>query len=77
MRMKRILIVDDEPAFLRHLKLNLERTGRYIVKEVNDATRALEAVRAFLPDLILLDMVMPKLHGRAFACQMRSTQKGA
>lgn len=73
MQKTRILIVDDEPAFIRLLKINLERTGRYDVREENDATRALEAAGVFKPDVILLDMIMPRLHGSDLACNIRSS----
>jgi hypothetical protein len=42
------------------------------VKEENDATKALEAALEFNPDLILLDMVMPKIDGGRVAAQLRS-----
>ncbi len=61
MNKPRILIVDDEPSFIRLLKLVLERTGRYSVRKEGDATKALEVALEFQPDLILLDFVMPKV----------------
>lgn len=67
---KRVLIVDDESGFTRLLKLTLERTGRYSVLEQNDATKALEAARTFRPDLMLLDIVMPKMDGGDVARQI-------
>jgi CheY-like chemotaxis protein len=72
MQSKRILIVDDEPAFIRLLRLNLERTGRYLVCEVHDAAQALEVAADFKPDLILLDLIMPKRHGGEIAESVRS-----
>ena len=72
MKKPRILIVDDEPSFVRLLKLVLERTGRYMVRKENDATKALEAAREFQPDLILLDFVMPKVDGVSIAQALRA-----
>lgn len=69
---KRIFIVDDESGFTRLLKLTLERTGRYVVQEENDGTRAWLAAREFKPDLIFLDIVMPKIDGGDVAQQIRS-----
>ena len=69
---KRILIVDDEAGFTRLLKLTLEGTRRYIVKEENDGSQALQSARQFRPDLILLDIVMPKMDGGDVARQMAS-----
>ncbi len=68
----RILVVDDEPGFLRVLKIVLERTGRYMVREEDDSTRALGSAREFRPDLILLDLVMPKVSGGTLALNLRS-----
>lgn len=67
---KRILIVDDEAGFTRLLKLTLEGTRRYIVKEENDGSQALQTARQFRPDLILLDIVMPKMDGGDVARQI-------
>jgi two-component system, OmpR family, response regulator len=69
---KRILIVDDEAGFTRLLKLTLERTGEYTVQEENDGTKAHETARRFKPDLILLDIVMPKIDGGDVASQLRA-----
>ncbi len=69
---RRIFIVDDESGFTRLLKLTLERTSKYVVKEINDGTQAWLAAREFKPDLIFLDIVMPKVDGGEVAQQMRS-----
>ena len=60
---KRILVVDDEVGFTRMVRLNLEQTGVYDVREVNEGKMALVAAREFKPDLILLDVVMPDMDG--------------
>ncbi|SRR5581483_9355616 len=72
---KRILIVDDEPGFTRLLKLTLERTGNFLVREENDGMHALETAREFMPDLILLDIVMPKIDGGDVARQIQRDMK--
>lgn len=69
---KRIFIVDDESGFTRLIKLTLERTGRYIVREENDGTKAWLAARDFVPDIIFLDIVMPRVDGGEVAQQIRS-----
>jgi CheY-like chemotaxis protein len=63
MSKKRILLVDDEKSFTNLLKLNLEDTGNYDVRVENWAEDALNAAREFQPDLILLDIIMPRLPG--------------
>lgn len=60
---KKILIVDDEAALTRMVRLNLEKTGEFMVREVNHAPAAITAVREFKPDLILLDVIMPGMDG--------------
>jgi DNA-binding response OmpR family regulator len=60
---KKILVVDDEPALTRMLQLNLERTGRYLVRTENRGAAALQAAREFRPDLVLLDVMMPDMPG--------------
>lgn len=72
MSKKRIFIVDDESGFTRLLKLTLERTGRFEVREENDGTKAWLAAREFNPDIIFLDVVMPKIDGGDVAQQIRS-----
>jgi len=72
MRKPRILIVDDESAFIRLLKLALEKKQRYTVQDENNPARALETARKFKPDLVLLDFVMPKEHGGDVAAKIRA-----
>ncbi|MFN0130413.1 MAG: two-component system response regulator [Verrucomicrobiales bacterium] len=69
--MKKILLVDDEVGFTRLVKLNLEKTGKYTVRVINDSTEALEAMHTFAPDLALLDIVMPDLDGGDLVAQMK------
>ncbi len=69
---KRIFIVDDEAGFTRLLKLTLEKTGRYEVLEENDGTGAWLKAREYKPDIIFLDIVMPRIDGGDVAQQIRS-----
>ena len=72
MNKKRVFIVDDESGFTRLIKLTLEKTGRYLVLEENDGTKAWLAAREFAPDIVFLDIVMPKIDGGDVARQIRS-----
>jgi CheY-like chemotaxis protein len=63
MAKKKILLVDDEKSLTSLLKLNLEETGQYEVRVENWAEDALAAAKEFKPDLILLDIIMPRLPG--------------
>jgi len=57
--MQRILLIDDEKSFTQMLKLNLEMSGLYEVREENRGVHALAAAREFAPDLVFLDIMMP------------------
>ena len=74
---KRILVVDDEPAFTTLLKFGLEGAGYYEVHEENDATQAVATARAFDPDLIILDVMMPDLEGSDVAASLRELPRFA
>ena len=67
---KRILVVDDEPAFTRMIKLTLEQTEHYEVRTENLGRKAIEAAREFKPDLILLDVLMPGMLGSEIAAEL-------
>jgi CheY-like chemotaxis protein len=68
---KRILMVDDEAALTRMVKLNLERTGNYTVRTENEGAKAIAAAREFKPDLIMLDVMMPGMSGDEIAAQLK------
>ena len=59
---KKILIIEDEEILLDLLKSKLEELG-YDVYFALDGEKGLKAIRDIVPDLILLDMVMPKMSG--------------
>lgn len=59
---KRILIADDEPNILISLEFLLKREG-YEVIAVQDGAEALARVRAERPDLVILDVMMPRRNG--------------
>jgi len=71
MSKKRILVVDDETSITRLLKLNLEQTGNYEVREENSGARVLASALEFKPDLILLDVMMPDVDGGDVAASLR------
>jgi CheY-like chemotaxis protein len=66
-----ILIADDRPTSRELLRTVLERAG-YDVIEAEDGEVALEQARSRNPDLILLDMQMPKLDGYGVLTQLRA-----
>ena len=64
---RRILIVDDDSNSTHLVKILLERSGPYLVLEENDAIKADQTAHNFEPDVILLDIVMPKMDGGELA----------
>jgi CheY-like chemotaxis protein len=72
MSKKRILLVDDEKSFTTLLKLNLEEMGPYEVRVENWAEDALAATREFKPDLVLLDIIMPRMPGGNVAALLQA-----
>jgi CheY-like chemotaxis protein len=69
---KRVLLVDDEKSFTNLLKLNLEQTGKYEVRMVNWSEDALPAAREFRPDIMLLDIIMPRMPGGNVVAQFEA-----
>jgi two-component system KDP operon response regulator KdpE len=61
-RGKLILIVDDEPHMIRMVRMNLEVEGFRVI-EARNGIQALDQIRTKLPDLVLLDVMMPELDG--------------
>src|SRR6185437_14046333 len=65
-----ILIVEDEPAIVELLRFHLVDAG-YDVREAPDAETAQRSIKATLPDLVLLDWMLPSQSGLALARQLR------
>ncbi|GAA4410891.1 response regulator transcription factor [Nibrella viscosa] len=66
----RILVVDDDPDIIELLEYNLQKEG-YDVRTATDGRKALEVAKAFLPELVLLDIMMPQLDGIETGRQLR------
>ena len=73
-RKKTVLVVDDEPVLVKTLRLFLEREG-YQVAVANHGLEALQKVKSDKPDLILLDVLMPKLDGFKVARMLKFDKK--
>jgi two-component system alkaline phosphatase synthesis response regulator PhoP len=67
----KILVVDDEPDILEFLQYNLEKEG-YEVVTANDGEEGVEVARRENPDLIILDIMMPKMDGVEVCRVLRS-----
>jgi len=69
---RRILIIDNDKNTTHLVKILLEKTGRYLVFEENDSTRALQTARNVRSDLIFLDVIMPDRDGSEIAAQIQA-----
>ena len=68
---KKILVVDDEKPISDIIKFNLEKEG-YSVVTAYDGEEALEKVESENPDLIILDLMLPKIDGLEVAKRVRA-----
>ena len=68
---RNILIIEDDPALLRGLKDNFETAG-YVVRTAADGQRGLDVLLNEPPDLVLLDIMLPKMNGYDICCAARA-----
>ncbi len=68
----KVLVVDDEESILELLKYNLEKGG-YDVRTAIDGQTAVDMAKRFLPELVLLDIMMPKMDGVETCRLLRAT----
>jgi len=66
----KVLIVEDDPILVRIYTVRLKKEG-FDTEVVTDGEQALESVRKEVPDVILLDLVMPKMDGFSFIAAMK------
>jgi two-component system, OmpR family, phosphate regulon response regulator PhoB len=71
-----ILVVDDEPDLVELITYNLEQQG-FNILSASDGAQALELAKSRLPDLIVLDVMMPKLTGLEVAKRLRAQTETA
>lgn len=67
----RVVVVDDEAIVCESLRLSLVQQG-FRASAVDDASRALAAIRAEKPDLVVLDLYMPGVDGREIARALKA-----
>lgn len=68
----RVLVVDDEAAITQMMEINLTAAGNYEVLTTNESVKARELAAEFMPDILLLDVVMPGLDGGDVLREIRS-----
>ncbi|OGA73713.1 MAG: phosphate regulon transcriptional regulatory protein PhoB [Betaproteobacteria bacterium RIFCSPLOWO2_12_FULL_65_14] len=69
-----ILLVEDEPAIQELIAANLQHAGHHVIR-AGDAERALGIVKHALPDLLLIDWMLPGMSGIALARQLRREER--
>ena len=72
----KILVVDDEPTIVRLMEFILARQGHEMIVAVN-GEEALQKIAAHQPDLVLLDIMMPRIDGYEVAQRVRADPKTA
>jgi len=72
---QKILIVDDEPNIAASLEFLLQRGG-YEVRVAHNGEEALAQAESFRPELVLLDVMMPKLNGYEVCQRLRQAENG-
>ena len=70
--MKKILVIDDDQFFPKTLEGALPK-GKYELVHAEDGEKGLEALKNVKPDLIILDLMMPKLDGTAFLKKLQES----
>lgn len=74
MQSKRVLVVEDDDAIIELLRFLLEQEG-FEVEVAKDGLEALDKMEVWMPDLVLLDLRLPKLEGMDVLWEMRQTPK--
>lgn len=72
----KVLVVDDDPVIQRLLQVNFEMED-YVVVTADDGAEGLEAAQRELPDVILLDVMMPRMDGMEVARRLRADDSTA
>jgi DNA-binding response OmpR family regulator len=69
---KRVLVVDDDRVIQQLLEVNLELEGYDVVATAADGKEALEKIKELKPDLVILDIMMPKMDGLEVCRRLRA-----
>jgi DNA-binding response OmpR family regulator len=70
------MLVDDEIAMLMLVSMTMKRSGFYVI-EADNAPRALDLLETSMPDLIILDVMMPGMSGIELCAQIRARPETA
>jgi len=72
---EKILVVEDEEDIQELIRYNLEKEGFKNLQVVDCGEKALEALKSFSPDIILLDLMLPGMDGLAVCRQLKGSQE--
>ena len=75
MKNKKILIIDDEEP-IRNLYTYKFKLGGYEVESAKDGKSGLKSMQIFVPDIVLLDLMMPEMNGDIMLEKLRATSFG-
>ena len=70
--LNRVCYVEDDEDIQRIVRMSLERIGKMTVEVVGDPTKAIDAMKIFKPDLVMLDWMMPAMDGPTLFRQMKT-----
>jgi threonine synthase len=62
-RLRKVVIVDDDPNAVRLIRRILQARGRFDIREISESVKALEFIRQQKPDLVVMDLMMPEMDG--------------
>jgi CheY-like chemotaxis protein len=68
----KVCYVEDDEDIQRIVRMSLERIGKMTVSVVGDSTKAIDAIVAFKPDLVMLDWMMPAMDGPTLFKHMKN-----
>lgn len=71
--MNKVLIVDDHPVIRLAVRMLMERHGYEVIAETDNGVDALQIAREQIPDLVILDIGIPKLDGLEVIARLTST----
>ncbi|MGE7989877.1 response regulator [Pseudomonas sp. NPDC089554] len=74
--MNKVLIVDDHPVIRLAVRMLMERHGYEVVSETDNGVDALQLTREYLPDIVVLDIGIPKLDGLEVIARMTAASPG-
>ena len=75
--LNRVCYVEDDEDIQRIVRMSLERVGKMTVEIVTDPLRAIDVIKAFAPDLVMLDWMMPGMDGPTLFRKMKQLPETA